>query len=188
MLREAAVRAIVEIADEYDIKIRVLQANRLAIFNKENELSASLAWEVSPAKLFSPQARRNFLRDLKSQNFKALENGADQISYIFTDSTLQEKKKPPRSGRRPHPVDTDEQKVVKTVEGVPIERGIPIPPKVWGKTAAVLGALEIGDSYETKSRKANALSGYERNVAKKLGIKITTRKVKDFIFRVWRVE
>ena len=187
----------------YWVKLRPLPLGQRELFNAEHSLKATLLFSViSGGNIKEPQ-RKELIDGLRKCGFIVMESGIGALAYIFTEKKgarpvgRPPKPKPEKSymepasnmsGRRPHPVETAERKVVATIEGVAIERGIPLPPKNWGKTAAVLKALEVGDSYETKSKKRNTLSGYERSVAKKLGIKVTARKVSDFTFRVWRVE
>jgi hypothetical protein len=67
----------------------------------------------------------------------------------------------------------------------PLEGGIPIPPRVVHRPATNWKTMKVGDSFFVPGKTNNfAASCYA--VAKKQGVKITTRTSKDGV-RIWRV-
>tara|TARA_R110000824_G_scaffold50008_5_gene140078 strand:+ start:417 stop:653 length:237 start_codon:yes stop_codon:yes gene_type:complete len=68
--------------------------------------------------------------------------------------------------------------------GIEIERNIPIPRKMTGRTNEVAVTMEVGDSVlcEDRVKAVNIVACLRRN-----GMKSTTRKVENGI-RVWRIE
>lgn len=68
-----------------------------------------------------------------------------------------------------------------------IEKGIPIPPPAGGKTGlrAILGGMEVGDSFLLPKEKRAGLFTYFRMEQDK---KFTSRTVSETEVRVWRVK
>lgn len=83
-----------------------------------------------------------------------------------------------------------------TVIALQVEKGIPLPvPRFRGANAfsvaieAALNQMQAGDSFayddSTPSQNQRATV---RHIAKRLGIKVTVRKLGEKKFRVWRLE
>jgi len=69
---------------------------------------------------------------------------------------------------------------------VKIDKNVPIPLARYGQRVRddVMSKLEIGDSFVVENNK-EACNWYQS--ARKVGIKLARRKMKDESFRMWRV-
>ena len=69
-----------------------------------------------------------------------------------------------------------------------IEKGIPIPQRTYNTRGAGRKCpayqLQVGDSYATDTKGRSCAF----QAAKKIGIKITLRKMQDGTYRVWRTK
>jgi hypothetical protein len=71
----------------------------------------------------------------------------------------------------------------KTIKGVTIERGIPMPPPRGSDLVAVLLALDVGESFLFKHQASTA-----RASEKMKGRTFAARRQPDGRFRIWRLE
>jgi hypothetical protein len=82
--------------------------------------------------------------------------------------------------RRPGEPDRE----VKTVAGIPIERGVPISaPRTGSKVVQALLALEVGESFTYGPTVKTSV--HSKNV-RASGRRFTLRRISDATFRVWR--
>lgn len=67
-----------------------------------------------------------------------------------------------------------------------IEKNIAIPQQTkWGKNVEFLKKLDVGDSFVIEKESIRGSFGVS---ARRLGIKLTTRKLEDGKIRLWRIK
>jgi len=175
------------------------------IFNAEQQVKATLLFSVAASSSMSDSQKKEFERRLKSTDFKCYKNGMGIISAIYTEKNMKRLvqtgtnnvKKKPNPVQKPTESVTKRSETVKEeriVEGVKIERGIPIPMgrETDVRAKKILKAMAVGDSYikttrtETKTA-ASGMIGLEKRVAKSLKIKLRAKRVDSTKIRIWRV-
>lgn len=75
-------------------------------------------------------------------------------------------------------------KIARKVFKIKIESGIPVEGFICGTITPKLREMKVGDSFKCLPHMRYYLS----TLAKRAGIKITTRKVDDSNIRVWRIK
>lgn len=108
--------------------------------------------------------------------------------YIWTDIDGRSRSNKKRFAKEESSISVT--KTVEDVQGIKIEKGIPVPLRRRGREPLyeeVLKKLEIGDSFVVKDKN---IAKYVRLVstAKKTGVRITTRTIEGGKVRIWRYE